>query len=88
MLVSFTSAYCRLFFLCEKLKVRLMGHFQPEEKSFAVTILDKAASVDWAPLQHEGRLHDRASYRFYWQCLERAHRAGLSLPQAVRHWFI
>ncbi len=58
------------------------------EVDIAVTILDKAASVDWAPLQHEGRLHDRASYRFYWQCLERAHRAGLSLPQAVRHWFI
>ena len=53
----------------------------------AAAIIDAAAGVDWAPLQHEGRLHDRASYRFYWQCLERAHLTGLPLPHAVRHWF-
>jgi citrate lyase subunit beta/citryl-CoA lyase len=53
----------------------------------AAAILEKAAAVDWAPLQFEGRLHDRASYRFYWNCLERAHLTGLPMPPAVRHWF-
>ena len=53
----------------------------------AAAIIDAAAAADWAPLQHDGRLHDRASYRFYWQCLERAHLTGLPVPHAVRHWF-
>ncbi len=52
----------------------------------AAAIIDRAAALDWAPLQHEGRLHDRASYRLYWQCLERAHLTGLPVPHAVRHW--
>jgi citrate lyase subunit beta/citryl-CoA lyase len=42
---------------------------------------------DWAPISHQGQLHDRASYRFFWQVLERAHATGHSLPTGLAHFF-
>lgn len=53
----------------------------------AARIISAAALEDWAPISVDGVLHDRASYRFYWQILERAHSTGRPLPLAVRHWF-
>ena len=53
----------------------------------ASKIIAAAADADWAPISFEGVLHDRASYRFYWQLLERAHSTGRALPDSVRHWF-
>lgn len=53
----------------------------------ASKIIAAAIDADWAPISFDGALHDRASYRFYWQVLERAHRTGRALPVAVRHWF-
>ena len=60
--------------------------FSPAEAEIdtALAIIDRAAAADWAPVQHEGRLHDRASYRYYWQVLERAHRTGRVLPAPVQ----
>ena len=54
----------------------------------ALAIIEAAAAADWAPVQHEGRLHDRASYRYYWQVIERAHQTGHPLPEPVRGWFL
>jgi citrate lyase subunit beta/citryl-CoA lyase len=67
----------------------ILAAFAPEDREIhtAAGIIERAAAADWAPVQFEGRLHDRASYRFYWQVLERAHQTGHSLPEAVRHWF-
>jgi citrate lyase subunit beta/citryl-CoA lyase len=53
----------------------------------AAEIIEQAAACDWAPLQHEGRLHDRASFRLYWQCLVRAHQTGQPLPDSALRWF-
>ena len=47
-----------------------------------------AAAADWAPVQHQGRLHDRASYRYYWELLERAHVTGMDIPAAARQRFL
>ena len=58
-----------------------------DEVQTASQILLAAETAQWAPISHGGVLHDRASYRFYWQLLERAHRTGVSLPPAVSHWF-
>jgi citrate lyase subunit beta/citryl-CoA lyase len=52
----------------------------------ATKIIAAAAQADWAPISHEGKLEDRASYRYYWQVLERAHRTGRKLPQEVQGW--
>lgn len=53
----------------------------------ASTIIAAAVEADWAPISVDGVLHDRASYRYFWQVLERAHQTGRSLPHAVQHWF-
>ena len=64
--------------------------FSPTEADIetALAIIDAAAAADWAPVQHQGRLHDRASYRYYWQVIERAHQTGHPLPEPVRGWFL
>ena len=55
----------------------------------ATTALIQAArDAEWAPVSFKGQLHDRASYRFFWQVLERAHQTGRALPQAVQTYFV
>ena len=46
-----------------------------------------AQAAQWAPVSHAGQLHDRASYRFFWQVLERAHQTGRSLPSELQLFF-
>lgn len=64
--------------------------FSPSEAEIetALAIIERAAAADWAPVQHEGRLHDRASYRYYWQVIERAHQTGHALPETVCGWLL
>jgi len=62
------------------------------EIDLAIEILGTAQAAGWAPIRHHDTLHDRASYRWFWQLLERAHRTsftgGAQLPAAVRiAWF-
>lgn len=54
----------------------------------AAALIERAAIAEWAPVQFEGRLHDRASYRYYWQLLERAHQTGVQLPEPVQRYFV
>ena len=67
----------------------ILDAFAPEEKDVqqAVEILTSAERQDWAPISHAGQLHDRASYRHYWQVLERAHATGRALPVEAMAWF-
>jgi citrate lyase subunit beta/citryl-CoA lyase len=53
------------------------------EVNEATSILLAAIAKDWGPIAHAGRLHDRASYRYYWTVLQRAKLAGLALPDAA-----
>jgi citrate lyase subunit beta/citryl-CoA lyase len=57
----------------------------------AVEILQAAQAVQWAPIQHRGVLHDRASYRYFWHVIARAHRTSMAdgpqLPAQVREAF-
>ncbi|HEY1392706.1 MAG TPA: aldolase/citrate lyase family protein [Methylibium sp.] len=57
----------------------------------AIEIITAAQAAQWAPIQHHGTLHDRASYRYFWNVLERAHRTSFSdgpqLPAEVREAF-
>jgi citrate lyase subunit beta/citryl-CoA lyase len=58
----------------------------------AIEILSAAQAADWAPIRHRDTLHDRASYRYFWHVLERAHRSSVAeapaLPAQVRQaWF-
>ncbi len=58
----------------------------------AIEVIQAAQAAGWAPIRHHDRLHDRASYRWYWQLIERAHRTALpgapQLPGELRlAWF-
>lgn len=53
----------------------------------AAALVEVAAAAQWAPVSFEGHLHDRASYRYFWQVLERARQTGRSLPASMRHYF-
>jgi citrate lyase subunit beta/citryl-CoA lyase len=50
----------------------------------AAGILGAAQDAAWGPIQWEGKLHDRASYRYYWELLRRAHSTGTPLPDEAR----
>jgi citrate lyase subunit beta/citryl-CoA lyase len=58
------------------------------EIDVAIEIISAAQDANWAPIGHslggQDQLHDRASYRYLWQVLERAHRTGQPLPAEVR----
>jgi citrate lyase subunit beta/citryl-CoA lyase len=53
------------------------------EVNEATNILTEAINANWGPIAQNGRLHDRASYRYYWTVLQRARLAGLALPDAA-----
>jgi citrate lyase subunit beta/citryl-CoA lyase len=53
------------------------------EVNEASQILLEAQNRQWGPIKHNGRLHDRASYRYYWTILQRAKSSGLTLPDNV-----
>jgi citrate lyase subunit beta/citryl-CoA lyase len=58
-----------------------------QEIERASEIIAAAQAADWAPISHEGQLHDRASYRYFWQVIERAHRTGRNLPPEMKLYF-
>ena len=58
-----------------------------DEVAQAGVIIAQAQAQNWAPLSMAGKLHDRASYRYFWQVLERAHQTGMELPLAMRGYF-
>jgi citrate lyase subunit beta/citryl-CoA lyase len=51
------------------------------EVAEAARILAAAGAADWGPIKHDGRLHDRASYRYYWTIIQRARMSGAPLPE-------
>lgn len=53
----------------------------------AAAILLAAADAHWGPIQIDGRLHDRASYRYYWELLQQARLTGADLSTAVQERF-
>ena len=53
----------------------------------ACEVLLKAQQADWAPIGFGGQLHDRASYRYFWHLLERAHATGCRMPSQAQVFF-
>ena len=50
-------------------------------------ILLAAQAADWGPIQYKGELHDRATYRYFWQLLQRANLSGIELSGETRAAF-
>ncbi len=68
----------------------IVGAFAPGVQAVeqAAEVIRRAAAAAWAPVSVAGVLHDRASYRFFWQLLERAHATGVSLPEDMHAYFV
>lgn len=53
-----------------------------------VQVLLKAQDADWGPIQHDGELHDRATYRGFWTLVQQARYSGLKIgDEAEKRWF-
>ena len=57
------------------------------EVETASAILIAAQDKDWGPIAHDGKLHDRASYRYYWELLARAQAMAMALPAEAQQRF-
>ena len=67
----------------------ILKAFSPTEAEveLACNIVLEAARQEWAPISLAGKLHDRASYRYFWQLLERANQTGCTLPDEMHAYF-
>lgn len=75
-------AYTRMWSIHPAQITPIVEAFAPraDELALAIDLLQSAQAAHWAPIRHhhdgEDRLHDRASYRYFWQLVERAERTG------------
>lgn len=53
------------------------------EVEAASEIILAAQEADWGPIRHRDRLHDRASFRYYWSVLKQARATGIEIRQEV-----
>jgi citrate lyase subunit beta/citryl-CoA lyase len=51
------------------------------EVADAAAILLAAQRAKWGPIQYSGELHDRATYRYFWELLQKARVTGVAIPE-------
>jgi len=61
----------------------IVDAMKPElgEVSDASEILLAAQRAGWGPIRYQGELHDRATYRYYWELLQKAKVTGVAVPR-------
>jgi citrate lyase subunit beta / citryl-CoA lyase len=81
--------YLRMWSIHPNQIVPIVEAMRPDfsEVQAAAEILIAAQDKDWGPTQHVGKLHDRASYRYYWELLERAQVTGMDIPDEATSRF-
>jgi len=57
------------------------------EVADASEILLAAQRAHWGPIQYQGELHDRATYRYFWALLQKARVTGVALPEEAADAF-
>jgi len=67
----------------------ILEAFSPDADEIvrASEIILEAQKAEWAPISFQQQLHDRASYRYFWHLLEKAHVTGRVLPNEIRSLF-
>jgi citrate lyase subunit beta/citryl-CoA lyase len=53
----------------------------------AAEILLAAQTANWGPVSHNGEMHDRASYRYFWDVLKRARATGADITAMAENAF-
>lgn len=82
--------YLRMWSIHPNQIVPIIQAMRPDftEVEEAAEILIAAQNKHWGPIQHAGKLHDRASYRYYWELLKRARSTGMTIPdEASKRFF-
>jgi citrate lyase subunit beta/citryl-CoA lyase len=51
-----------------------------DEVTVASNILLAAQVAEWGPIQYDGELHDRATYRYFWEVLQKAKITNVAIP--------
>ncbi len=51
-----------------------------DEVTIASNILLAAQAAEWGPIQYDGELHDRATYRYFWEVLQKAKITNVVIP--------
>jgi citrate lyase subunit beta/citryl-CoA lyase len=67
----------------------IIDAFAPDASAVAHAgrVIHAAIAADWAPVAIDNQLHDRASYRYYWHLIERAHATGVVIPTELQQFF-
>lgn len=84
-------AYLRMWSIHPAQLDPILRGMQPaqDEVDDASAIVRAAQDADWGPIRHGNRLYDRASFRYYWSILKRAHAIGVKLEEDVlKRFFI
>jgi citrate lyase subunit beta/citryl-CoA lyase len=58
-----------------------------DEVSDAANILLAAQAADWGPIQYAGELHDRATYRYFWEILQKAKLTNVAISDEANAAF-
>lgn len=58
-----------------------------DEVTDAANILLEAQQANWGPIQYAGELHDRATYRYFWEILQKAKLTGVTIPDTAKQTF-
>ena len=53
----------------------------------AANILIAAQDLNWGPIQYAGELHDRATYRYFWEILQKAKLTGVAITDEAQKRF-
>jgi citrate lyase subunit beta/citryl-CoA lyase len=58
-----------------------------DEVQDGANILLAAQKADWGPIQYDGELHDRATYRYFWEILQKAKLTKVAIPAEATQAF-
>lgn len=53
----------------------------------SANILIAAQDMAWGPIQYAGELHDRATYRYFWEVLQKAKLTNVTIPDEAQKRF-
>jgi citrate lyase subunit beta / citryl-CoA lyase len=68
---------------------RILAGMRPSDEEVAVAcgVLLAGQDAAWGPIRFQDELHDRASFRYFWQLVQRARAAGAALPTRAEKRF-
>lgn len=82
-------SYQRMWSIHPKQIRPILQAFAPQEQELALAceVITAAANANWGPVSVDSKLHDRASFRYFWQLIERAASVGHVLPSSISKYF-